>query len=194
MGVWALKEWATACEALADGRQSLLVRKGGIDEKAFALPADRFLLLPSYAHQQPELLKPEVRVTCRRQLTEFDATQPVMISHWVELAHVWEVADDAVLQALSPYHIWADSYAESRLRWRPKHPLLVLLARVHALPKPFPVPPEVDLGGCRSWFELPYREGLLTGSPVVDDATFEAWLAQLDAAVLPYVSSGAAAA
>jgi hypothetical protein len=57
----ALKEWAVAVSALERGETALVVRKGGIREKAFAVPQTRFLLLPGYEHQRPELLKPEYR-------------------------------------------------------------------------------------------------------------------------------------
>ena len=47
---WALKEWAVICRALAEGRQSLLLRKGGIAEAggAFQVEQPRFWLLPTY--------------------------------------------------------------------------------------------------------------------------------------------------
>ena len=58
---YALKEWAVAVKALECGETALVVRKGGIREKAFAVPKTRFLLLPGYEHQRPELLKDEYR-------------------------------------------------------------------------------------------------------------------------------------
>ena len=39
----ALKEWSAAVRALLDGRQTVLLRKGGIHEKRFAITASRFL-------------------------------------------------------------------------------------------------------------------------------------------------------
>ena len=56
-----LKEWAVAVRALERGETALVVRKGGIREKAFAVKDSRFLLLPGYEHQRPELIKPEYR-------------------------------------------------------------------------------------------------------------------------------------
>jgi hypothetical protein len=61
----ALKEWAVAVEALERGETALVIRKGGIREKAFAVAKRRFLLLPGYEHQRPELLKPEYRKLLR---------------------------------------------------------------------------------------------------------------------------------
>nr|MDQ5818405.1 DUF1802 family protein [Actinomycetota bacterium] len=60
-----LKEWAVTVRALERGDTALVVRKGGIREKAFAVKDSRFLLLPGYEHQRPELLKPEYRELLR---------------------------------------------------------------------------------------------------------------------------------
>ena len=56
----ALKEWAAVCLALSDGRQSLLLRKGGIAEGrgGFRMEHDEFWLFPTQFHQSPEQLTP----------------------------------------------------------------------------------------------------------------------------------------
>ena len=56
----ALKEWAVTCQALAEGQQILLLRKGGIHEdgKDFRVVHREFLLYPTFEHQKPELLQP----------------------------------------------------------------------------------------------------------------------------------------
>src|SRR5438105_15223558 len=57
----ALKEWAAVCSALETGRQMILLRKGGIYEAAgeFELENRRFVLFPTYLHQNLAMLKPE---------------------------------------------------------------------------------------------------------------------------------------
>ena len=49
----ALKEWAVVCRALEEGRQTVLLRKGGILEfrEGFEVKHDRFMLFPTYEHQ-----------------------------------------------------------------------------------------------------------------------------------------------
>src|SRR4051812_30851462 len=56
----ALKEWASVCRALEEGRQMLLLRKGGIYESAgeFEVEHREFLLFPTYLHQNVKMLKP----------------------------------------------------------------------------------------------------------------------------------------
>src|SRR5437764_577573 len=55
----ALKEWATVCRALESGRQTILLRKGGIYESAgeFEVQHREFLLFPTYVHQNLKMLK-----------------------------------------------------------------------------------------------------------------------------------------
>ena len=57
----ALKEWSAAVHALLDGRQTVLLRKGGIGEKRFDVAADEFLLFPTVAHSHAERVRPEFR-------------------------------------------------------------------------------------------------------------------------------------
>jgi hypothetical protein len=57
----ALKEWSAAVHALLDGRQTVLLRKGGIHEKRFAVAAQEFLLFPTVAHSHAERVRPEHR-------------------------------------------------------------------------------------------------------------------------------------
>ncbi|HEX4591747.1 MAG TPA: DUF1802 family protein, partial [Gemmataceae bacterium] len=57
----AFKEWAVICQALAEGRQALILRKGGIAETGgqFAPEHSRFWLYSTFAHEKPEGIKPE---------------------------------------------------------------------------------------------------------------------------------------
>src|SRR5680860_187489 len=53
----ALKEWAAVGHALLDGRQTVLLRKGGIHEKRFEVERDRFVLFPTVAHSHAERVR-----------------------------------------------------------------------------------------------------------------------------------------
>ena len=59
----ALKEWSVAIDALDQGLQILILRKGGIhrDDKDFRMIKSEFLLLPTFEHQAIDLLKPKYR-------------------------------------------------------------------------------------------------------------------------------------
>jgi hypothetical protein len=55
----ALKEWAIVCRALEEGKQSILLRKGGILEykKGFEISQKIFLLYPTFEHQSKEYVQ-----------------------------------------------------------------------------------------------------------------------------------------
>ena len=61
MPSYAFKEWDVICRALADGKQALILRKGGIAEEGgvFRPEHTRFWLYPTYLHQQRDGVKPE---------------------------------------------------------------------------------------------------------------------------------------
>src|SRR5438045_2396331 len=75
----AFKEWAVACDALRDGRQILLIRKGGIREErgVFTMSDSEFFLLPTFEHQKPELLQPDLlpKLEARRNAPDRDLVE-----------------------------------------------------------------------------------------------------------------------
>jgi hypothetical protein len=149
----ALKEWAVAVRALERGETALLVRKGGIREKEFALPRTRFLLLPGYEHQRPELLKEEYR-SLMDGIPDLADDGPLRFSSFAEVEGAYEISEAEELSALEPHHMWTPEYAESRFKWRPKKPLTVLVLRTYLLPRAVELPYRDEYGGCRSWIEI----------------------------------------
>jgi hypothetical protein len=168
----ALKEWAVAVRALERGETALVVRKGGIREKAFAVPRTRFLLLPGYEHQRPELLKPEYR----RLMDDIPAlidNGPLSFSSFVEVEGAYEVSEAEELAALDPHHMWTSEYAESRFKWRPKKPLTVLVLRTYVLPQAVELPYREEYGGCKSWIELAESVSVEGARSALSDERFE---------------------
>src|SRR5690349_18365047 len=55
----AFKEWSGVCDALVEGRQSLIVRKGGIAEgpRGFAPEHAAFWLYPTHVHEAEQGLR-----------------------------------------------------------------------------------------------------------------------------------------
>lgn len=211
----ALKEWAVTVQALAAGEQQITLRKGGIREegKHFAVAHGRFFLYPTFDHQRLDLVRPTYRDRLPETLQRarwatptpgtdaFDRdggiAQPseVRIDTWAEVVSVFEVTESAALAALAPFHVWSDDYAEERLRWKPKHPLKVLVLRVRRLPEPAMLPVGAEYGGCKSWVGLDCDLGF-EGSPVVGDAEFDdaaERIAKICAAPGPTVNAAATA-
>jgi hypothetical protein len=150
---YALKEWAVAVKALERGETALVVRKGGIREKAFAVPKTRFLLLPGYEHQKPELLKRKHR-HLMDEIPDLSDDGPLRFSSFAEVAGAYEISEPEELAAVDPHHMWTSEYAESRFKWRPKKPLTVLVLRTYLLPDTVTLPYVDEYGGCKSWIEL----------------------------------------
>ena len=167
-----LKEWAVAVKALELGETALVVRKGGIREKAFAVANRRFLLLPGYEHQRPKLLKPAYRELLK-EIPDLTDDGPLRFTSFAEVRGAYEISEPESLAAIDPYHIWTPEYAESRFRWRPKKPLTVLVLRVYLLPEPVELPYSEAYGGCKSWIELEEPVSTAGARPALSDEGFE---------------------
>lgn len=168
----ALKEWASVIAAMLAGDQVVLLRKGGIGETRFDVPHRRFLLLPTYVHQRPELLAPSVARDHPGPLAITEEPGRVDITAWCEVAAVHAVEEQAELDALAPFHVLGPGYAASRLRWRPRHPLMAIVSRVHAVSPAVALPMTPEMRGCRSWIQV--DPGVPPPAPVLDDAAFAA--------------------
>ena len=168
-----LKEWAVAVKALERGETALVVRKGGIREKSFAVPDRRFLLFSGYEHQKPELLKPESRHLLEGMPDRKDSEGPVRFTSFAEVCGAYEISSKESLDAVDPHHIWTPEYAESRFKWRPKKPLTVLVLRTYLLPGAVEFPYTEAFGGCKSWMELDEPVDVEGSIPALSDAEFE---------------------
>ena len=182
----ALKEWAVTVQALADGDQIILLRKGGIheDSKDFRVTHPEFLLYPTYLHQRADLLKPSHRPTLRQLLADSPGdNDAVTFTHWARVAELLEIDRQDAVARLAPHHIWTDTYAQSRLRWKPMAPLTALLLRVYRMAEPTTAPFIPEYGGCKSWVDIIPTVRLGAATPVLDDARFAAMLAAVKASI-----------
>ena len=181
MATTALKEWAVAVKALREGRQVLLVRKGGIREETrhFRISAERFLLFPTYEHQRADLLQPEFQDDLTAVLAEPRDPAKVCFDTWGEMTDLFEITEPAQVEALAPFYCFSTAYAEERLRWKPRHPLLVMAIRAYRLKTPIEVPNGPELGGCKSWLTLDLDVDPADLTAAIDDATYAARIAEV---------------
>jgi hypothetical protein len=171
----ALKEWAVTEQALAQGRQILLLRKGGIHEegKDFRVNHPEFLLYPTFEHQREELLQPEYQSGLQKLLAEPRNEDQINFSHWATVEEVIEVSEQDMVDHLSPHHIWTNAYAQSRLHWKPMLPLSVLLLRVYRMEQPVTVPFLPEYRGCTSWVDIITDVHMGKLKPVLSDEEFQ---------------------
>ena len=193
MATTALKEWAVAVKALREGRQVLLVRKGGISEETrdFRIQTERFLLFPTYEHQRRDLLQPPFQAALDAVLAEARDPSRLRLDTWAELTDLFEVTESAQVEALAPFYCFSEQYAEERLRWRPRKPLLIMAVRAYRLASPLEIDALPEYGGCKSWLTLPADVTRDDLTPALDDATYAAQIAAVREA-LGRVPSGAA--
>jgi hypothetical protein len=170
-----LKEWSAAVHALLAGRQTVLLRKGGIHEKRFEVSAGEFLLFPTVAHSHAERVRPEHRDLLSPATADSTETDIVIRSAAKVIAAV-EVHRPDQLEAIADLHIWTtDSVRADRLDFRPKHRLTVLVVQATPLLVPLRLARSPDFAGCKSWLPLPTTPAdSAAGEPVREAAALHA--------------------
>ena len=154
----AFKEWAVICAALAAGRQSLILRKGGIAEEggAFRPEHSEFLLYPTYFHEHRAGVKPEFLPL----LEAADAAKPppgtVRFTHFVRVVSVTHVTDLDAALALDSQHAWTPDVVRQRFHYRTPG-LFVFTVRVFKLAQPVDAVERPEYAGCKTWVPLAAR-------------------------------------
>lgn len=165
----ALKEWSAAVHAMLDGRQTVLLRKGGIHEKRFTLDSSHFLFFPTVAHSHAQRVRPEHRALLKAAAADSTESEIVLRAGAKVVAAI-EVNRPDGLEDIAPLHIWtSESVRTERLDFRPKHRLTVLVVQVSPLAEPEHLPRLSSYAGCTSWVPLPVNP--MWSTPVHDDAT-----------------------
>jgi hypothetical protein len=177
MAVPALKEWAAIVHALLAGEQIIDLRKGGLreDGRHFTVDHDRAWLYPTAEHQQAELLKPAYR-TWIDLAPSAPVGSAITVRGWAEVVAHATISEPEHLDALAGKVIWTESYAASRLHWKSRDPLWVLVLRAHTLVEPITVDWRDEYGGCTSWVtlaDLPDDPSRLDSQPALSDIAFE---------------------
>lgn len=172
----ALKEWAVVVRAMDLGFQTILLRKGGIVEenRHFALESGEFFLLPTYTHQEPDVLQQRFRALMDDPFCKARSDDLVPITHWAKVTDVLVVRSLDQLRMLATHYVWTPEYASQRFQWKPKYPLNLLVLRVFRLPQACLVRWDTAFGGCRSWADMGEPIPTSGSSPVLSDAEFNA--------------------
>lgn len=183
MIVVALKEWAVVCDLLLEGRLVMLMRKGGIHERGgpgvFELEHPRFALFPSWAHQQPGMIKDRYR----QGVSVLQEPATLTLRGVAEVPRIWQVADRADIEPLDDLHCWTADHLDMRFNYRPERPLYVLAVRTFLLAEPKTITNTPDYAGCRSWVPLSEQDAVddAAAMPVLPDASFHSLIERIDA-------------
>lgn len=186
----ALKEWATAVDALTAGKTIMLLRKGGIKEEGnrFTVARNQVLLYPTFEHQQPELLKADYATRVQPVESGWHP-ETIRIGSWAEITDIFQVSAAETVADLLPFHIWNEQFASARLKWKPRQPLYVLLLRTYKLPQVRELQYMPEYGGCKSWLDLAEDISLIGSVPVLDDATYTEKVREIDKIVREQLAS-----
>ena len=151
----AFKEWAIVCEALGTGRQSVILRKGGVAEgsKGFAFRHREFLLLfqRGFTNNWKRPPSSETRVPERPERNWKCGTRQ---------ASSWSDVPDELGPGEPPrsLHVLREGVVGERYRYSDSEGVHVAFVRVYRLDPPLRIKNEKKYGGCRSWVELPEIE------------------------------------
>ena len=165
------KEWVAVCDALGEGRQHVLLRKGGIHEgrEGFSFRQERFLLFPTRFHAQAQVRAPAPLPV---KAGEWEVGEEVPISIWCEALWARTLTDWEQVVALEPYHVWTEDLVRERFDCGELQQIHCALVRVFRLPEPVSLTYGKNYGGCRTWVELPLAPPRDL-EPVTNDSDFE---------------------
>lgn len=169
----ALKEWATVCSALSDGRQIILLRKGGIYESGgeFEIEHRQFLLFPTYLHQNAEMLKEPERAGLRAVSSEPEKIEIAMAG---DITDIIPMKSRATMDRLADQHIWSPRLIDMRFNYRPENPLYLLLVRAFRLSRAVSIQNTPAYAGCKSWVPLEKSVEIRNSTPVLTDDRYSA--------------------
>ena len=156
------KEWALVCEALGTGRQTVIIRKGGLAEgrDGFAFRHREFFLFPTFFHEQlnrvrlPDAVLPE------------PLPDEIEIRYFARVREVRIIDDWEEVRALAPLHILREEVVRERFEYDGAHGVHVAFVEVFGLDPVWRFPDSKSYDGCRSWVQLPELPAALQLQPV----------------------------
>ena len=165
---FALKEWAVVCQALHLGRQSLLLRKGGIHEgkEGFQIEHREFWLYPTKFHQKSDVVAPDARPLLNEVKLQDPLTDSVVIRNYAVVEQVIEIHEERLLSRLCGLHVWSEQTVHDRFHYR-RPGLFVLLTRIYQRAELLRMPQSPHFEGCRSWVDFPTEITIGELSPVL---------------------------
>jgi hypothetical protein len=166
----AFKEWAIVCDALLAGRQTIILRKGGISEGTapgvFLPEHSEFWLYPTWVHQAEQGVRVSRAPTSSDHRASGDGS--LLIRALAQVDVLGYIESEEALPPLEEHHILTAETVLKRFHYR-KPGLWVLVARVWRREPAFSIAVTPQHAGCKTWVVL--KDALATSglSPVFDD-------------------------
>jgi hypothetical protein len=167
------KEWSLVCDVLGRGRQSVILRKGGMAEErgGFSFRHREFFLFPTFFHEQ----------IAKVRIAGADIPAPsstIAIRWYARVERALRINSLAIAEALAPLHILSAEVVQERFSYKGEG-LNVAFVRVFEISPVWVLQNGKRFGGCRSWIDLP-RPPEMKMQPVVDAPTHEKLRAEFD--------------
>ena len=158
------KEWSAVCEALGRGRQSVIIRKGGLAEgrDGFSFQHSEFWLFPTWFHGAASKIR------------DFDFPEPRQDPEKIEIRFLAKVDESFLatswraVKALEPLHILKEEVVRERFDYEEPRGVHVALVRIFQIEPAWRLPNEKRFGGCKSWVQLPSPPPF-TKAPAITD-------------------------
>jgi len=152
----AFKEWAVVCEALGSGRQSVIIRKGGIAEgrEGFAFRFNEFLLFPTWFHEQLGKTILPAGTPIPAEPGEDLEIRYLATVEWTQLVTDWPM-----VQRLKDYHIWQENVLEERFHYDDLKGVHVAFVRIYRLEPALKLKNETKSAGTRCGRSSGFRVG-----------------------------------
>jgi hypothetical protein len=164
----ALKEWASVVQAVREGIQTILLRKGGIEEEGgtFRVAHDEFVFFPTYEHQSPDSLAPRYQ----RFITPYHVDAPTLtIDTYARVLEAHPIHKISHLEPFSHLHVWSPAFVAERFRYRPEEPMWLILFQGFRLDQPVAIPKDPAYAGCRSWVTLKQSIPTASARPILPE-------------------------
>jgi hypothetical protein len=144
------KEWALVCAALGEGRQTVIIRKGGLAEgrDGFAFRHREFFLFPTFFHEQLDRVRESNGVLPEPLPGEIE------IRWFVRVKEARVLTDWEEVRALESLHILKEEVVRERFAYDDAPGIHVAFVEVFRLNPVWRFPDSESYGGCRSWVEL----------------------------------------
>lgn len=173
---YAFKEWAVIVEALACGRQTIILRKGGIHESSggFEMERSAFFLFPTFEHQNPADIIESERASLEKTIRQSHRkSEAIPIQFLARVRDYAKIEDQSQLALLRSLHIWSDEAVRKRFQFGREKMIHAMRVRIYRLPEVFLLENKPSYGGCKSWVRLEETISDKNAKPVLSDREFD---------------------
>jgi hypothetical protein len=159
------KEWFLVCEGLGRGKQSIILRKGGIAEGrgGFSFRHGEFFLFPTFFHDQVGKVR-----TASAEPPE--PGESIALRWYASVERALRINSLMMAEQLAPLHVLSADVVRERFGYK-EEGLNVALVRIFEISPRWVLQNERRFGGCRSWVDLPPVPKLKM-RPVLDDEAY----------------------